>query len=105
VGWPTHLSGARGAAAVKAEAFAAALASRWPGPVRLVDERLTTLEAKGRLRQAGRDERRGRAVVDQVAAVLILQGALDLERTTGSPAGKALTVDSRGVRPTRGEDE
>jgi putative Holliday junction resolvase len=104
VGLPSHLSGARGAAAAKATAFAESLAKRWDGSVRLVDERLSTVEAKSRLRTVGRSEREGRAVIDQVAAVLILQAALDLERATGRPPGEALGY-SAGACPHEGVDE
>jgi putative Holliday junction resolvase len=56
-------------------------------PVRLMDERLTTVEAHRALHASGVAGRRHRARVDQVAAVLILQAALDAERSTGRPAG------------------
>ena len=56
--------------------------------MRLVDERLTTVDAHRRLRDSGVAGRRQRAVVDQAAAVLILQGALDGERATGVPPGE-----------------
>jgi putative Holliday junction resolvase len=49
-------------------------------PVELVDERLTTVTAISRLRDAGRSARRSRAVVDQAAAVALLQGYLDAPR-------------------------
>ncbi|HEY6276898.1 MAG TPA: Holliday junction resolvase RuvX [Streptosporangiaceae bacterium] len=89
VGLPTGLSGREGAAAAGARAFAAELAARLtPVPVRLVDERLTTVIAHDALRQAGRGSRARRPVVDQAAAALILQGALDAERSTGRPAGE-----------------
>ncbi|MDR1294114.1 MAG: Holliday junction resolvase RuvX [Bifidobacteriaceae bacterium] len=103
VGHPVHLSGAAGAAAGKAQAFAQVLAGRWHGGVRLVDERLTTVEAKGHLRGAGRDERSGRAVIDQVAAVLILQSALDRERSTGELPGEPVTLQSPGARDKEGD--
>jgi putative Holliday junction resolvase len=56
-------------------------------PVRLVDERMTTVSATRHLQAAGRDARSGRAVVDQAAAVIIVQHALDSERATGAPPG------------------
>jgi putative Holliday junction resolvase len=88
VGLPTGLSGREGRAAADARSFAAALAARLaPLPVRLVDERFTTTLAHGALRAGGRDSRQRRGVVDQAAAALILQGALDTERATGRPAG------------------
>ena len=56
-------------------------------PVRLVDERMTTAAVTKGLRAAGRDARSSRAVVDQAAAVMIVQHALDAERATGAPPG------------------
>ena len=89
VGLPRSLSGREGPAAVKVRDFAAALARRVsPVPVRLVDERMTTVSAEAMLRDQGRKGGKRRAVVDQAAAVLILQHALDTERTTGTPPGE-----------------
>ena len=89
VGLPTGLSGREGAAAARARVFAEALAARLaPVPVRLVDERFTTVIAHDALRRGGRGSRARRPLVDQAAAALILQGALDTERTTGKPAGE-----------------
>jgi putative Holliday junction resolvase len=89
VGLPRSLSGGEGPAAVKARAFAARLARRVaPVPVRLCDERLTTVSAEAMLRDRGRTGQSRRAVVDQAAAVLILQHALDTERSTGRPPGE-----------------
>jgi len=89
VGLPTGLSGRPGAAAAAARAFAEALAARLaPVPVRLVDERFTTVLAHDALRQGGRGLRQRKEHVDKAAAALILQGALDAERSTGRPAGE-----------------
>ncbi|HMM96044.1 Holliday junction resolvase RuvX [Phycicoccus sp.] len=89
VGLPKSLSGDEGPAAQRARTYASVLAVRVaPVPVRLLDERLTTVDAHRVLRQSGVAGRRQRAVVDQAAAVLILQAALDAERTTGLPAGE-----------------
>jgi putative Holliday junction resolvase len=89
VGLPRSLSGGEGPAAVKTRAFAARLAARVaPVPVRLCDERLTTVSAEAMLRDRGRKGQQRRAVVDQAAAVLILQHALDTERSTGHPPGE-----------------
>ncbi|MQA93318.1 MAG: Holliday junction resolvase RuvX [Streptosporangiales bacterium] len=91
VGLPAHLSGAEGAAAKAARTFAAALARRSGLPVRLYDERLTTVTAEQALRSGGSyGKGRGKArrkVVDQAAATVLLQGALDAERLTGRPPG------------------
>jgi putative Holliday junction resolvase len=89
VGLPRSLSGSEGPAAGKVRAFARELAMRVaPRPLRLVDERLSTVTAESVLRERGKKGRKRRAVVDQAAAVVILQGAIDTERTTGTPAGE-----------------
>jgi putative holliday junction resolvase len=89
VGLPRSLSGGEGPAAAKVRDFAASLARRIaPVAVRLYDERLTTVSAEAMLRDRGRRGTKRRAVVDQAAAVLILQQALDRERTTGEPPGE-----------------
>jgi len=91
VGLPRSLSGGEGPAAVKAREFAARLARRVaPVPVRLCDERLTTVSAEAMLRDRGRKGGKRRAVVDQAAAVLILQHALDTERATGDAPGETV---------------
>jgi putative Holliday junction resolvase len=91
VGLPRSLSGAEGPAAVKAREFAARLATRVaPVTVRLHDERLTTVSAEAMLRDRGKKGTARRAVVDQAAAVLILQHALDTERSTGRPPGETV---------------
>ena len=93
VGLPRSLSGAEGPAAVKTREFAARLARRVaPVPVRLCDERLTTVSAESMLRSQGRHGTRRRAVVDQAAAVLILQTALDTERLRGQAPGEIVEV-------------
>ena len=92
VGLPRSLSGGEGPAAAKAREFAAELAAVAPVPVRLCDERLSTVTAEAQLRAGGRKgtrhAKRRRAVVDQAAAVVILQNALDTERSTGLPPGE-----------------
>ena len=89
VGLPRSMSGGEGPAAGKVRAFARELAARVaPVPVRLCDERLSTVTAEGQLRGQGRKGRKRRAVVDQAAAVVILQGALERERHTGALAGE-----------------
>jgi putative Holliday junction resolvase len=94
VGLPRSLSGAEGPAAEKARAFAARLARRVaPVPVRLCDERLTTVTAESILREQGRHRTKRRAVVDQAAAVLILQTALDTERSSGQAPGEIVEVN------------
>ena len=78
VGEPVHLSGAAGASAQDAADYAQELADRIPEvPVNLIDERLSTVTAASHLREGGIDSRRQRAVIDQAAAVVILQQYLD----------------------------
>ncbi|MGZ4632204.1 MAG: Holliday junction resolvase RuvX [Actinomycetes bacterium] len=91
VGLPRTLAGREGPAAEAAVAYAEQLSARLPRiPVRLVDERLSTVGAQRELHASGVDTRRGRKVIDQAAAVIILQGALDTERATGAAPGKLL---------------
>ncbi len=80
VGLPRTLAGRDGPAAEAARAFAAALDDLVDVPIVLSDERLTTVVATRQLRESGRTGRRQRAVVDQVAAVGILQAWLDTRR-------------------------
>jgi putative Holliday junction resolvase len=88
VGLPRSLSGREGAAATAARAYAELLAARVDIPVRLVDERLSTVQATRELRSRGVPGRRQRTVIDQVAAVVVLQAALDEERAGGIPPGQ-----------------
>jgi len=93
VGLPRSLRGGENPATAKVREFAAALARRVaPVPVRLVDERLTTVSAEAMLRDRGRKGPDRRKVVDQAAAVLILQHALDTERATGDAPGEIVEV-------------
>ena len=97
VGLPLTLAGAEGPAAVQARAFAHRLAAVIaPVPVRLVDERLSTAAAARSLRDAGvrgtTGRTRSRQVIDAAAAAEILTSALDLERSTGAPAGELVAV-------------
>jgi putative pre-16S rRNA nuclease len=101
VGLPVGMDGREGRAAATAREYAEALAPRVaPVPVRLVDERLSTVEATRGLRAAGRSARRSRAVVDQAAAVVILQHALDAERGSGRAPG--VVVGSSPAPPAGG---
>ena len=104
VGLPRHLSGQEGAASAAARAYAVTLAQAIaPVPVRLVDERMSTVSAHQALRAAGRSSRHHRQVVDQAAAVVILQHALDTERSTGRRPGERVEVDpGRSATARRG---
>jgi putative Holliday junction resolvase len=103
VGYPRSLSGRAGPAAQAAVAYAGEVARRVaPVPVRLVDERLSTVTAQRSLRNAGLRGRRTRSVVDQAAAVVILQDALDAERVSGRPPGSLVDPDGDSDGPGRG---
>ena len=96
VGLPRSLSGGEGPAAAKVREFAARLARRGgAGAGAAVDERLTTVSAEAMLRDRGPKGAKRRAVVDQAAAVVILQHALDTERATGTRAGRDRRVRER----------
>ena len=87
VGLPLSLSGADTASTADARDFAAELATASDVPVRLVDERLSTVTAQRQLRESGRRAKGSRPVIDQAAAVIILQNALDSERSADRPPG------------------
>ena len=81
VGLPVRLSGVEGAAAIDIRAYAERLAQAvGPVPIALADERMSTVVATRRLAERGVRGRRQRAVVDQAAAVEILQSWLDAQR-------------------------
>lgn len=93
LGLPIALSGNETASTADARRFALELAKVQGAPVRLVDERLSSVSANAALRSAGRTSRTSRTVVDQVAAVIILQYALDFERSAERPPGDVVTPD------------
>ncbi|QAY73910.1 Holliday junction resolvase RuvX [Agromyces protaetiae] len=95
VGHPLSLSGAATPSTDDAVAFAGRLAAAAgeQRPVRLVDERMSTVTAQQHLRAAGKKARQQRPIVDQAAAVIILQHALDAERASGAAPGRVLTPD------------
>lgn len=104
VGLPRSLNGSEGPAAEKARRLATRLARRVaPVPVRMCDERLTTVSAESILREQGRRGARRRAVVDQAAAVLILQTALDTERSSGQVPGELVVVAATDGGTDHGE--
>ena len=96
VGMPLNLRGERTPSTDDAVAFAERLAARLAPAgvaVRLVDERLSTVSAQGQLRQAGKRTKQTRSIIDQAAAVVILQHALDLERSRGEEPGSAVVTE------------
>lgn len=93
VGLPRSLKGGEGPAAAKIRGFAEELARKiTPVPVRLVDERLSTVTAAQGMRASGVSSKKGRSRIDQAAAVVILQSALETERTSGEAPGQCVEV-------------
>ncbi|CAL4859744.1 Holliday junction resolvase RuvX [Microbacterium sp. MM2322] len=90
VGLPISLAGSETASTADARDFADELHASLDVPVRLVDERLSTVSANAVLRQNGRSQKSSRRIVDQIAAVVLLQQAIDVEKSTGNPSGAAL---------------
>jgi putative Holliday junction resolvase len=99
VGLPLNLSGDDTPSTQDSRDFADALADASGLPVRLVDERLTTVSAHQALRSSGRSQRNSRNIVDQVAAVVLLQHAIDVEKQTGRAPGDLV---SRAAPPHHG---
>ena len=98
VGLPVNLQGADTASTTDAREFAAALQSRTGTIVRLVDERLSTVTAHAALRSSGRSQKNSRSIVDQIAAVILLQQAIDTEKSTGNPPGDTIPLDEESPR-------
>ncbi|MDO4241264.1 MAG: Holliday junction resolvase RuvX [Microbacteriaceae bacterium] len=97
VGLPLNMQGEATLSTADAEHFAQKLAiflaeTGQNLPVRLVDERLSTVTAQAQLHQAGRNTKRSRQVIDQAAACIILQHAIDSEQRSGKNAGKLVEI-------------
>ncbi|QIM18532.1 Holliday junction resolvase RuvX [Leucobacter coleopterorum] len=97
VGLPLNMRGERTLSTDDAQDFAEDLATALAPrsiSVRLVDERLSTVSAQSQLRQAGKKTKQSRNIIDQAAAVVILQHALDIERARGEVAGTEVEPQS-----------
>ncbi|MFK4728501.1 Holliday junction resolvase RuvX [Agromyces mediolanus] len=92
VGHPLSLSGQATPSTDDAVAFARRLVGTGPA-VRLVDERMSTVTAQQALRASGKRAKQQRSIIDQAAAVIILQHAIDAERASGRPPGQSLGID------------
>ena len=96
VGLPLHLSGQEGPSSAAARKWAALLAERLTVPVRLIDERLSTVQAQRGMQAAGRSTRQSRSGIDSASAVIVLQAALDQEQATGAVPGEVVEGSSEG---------
>jgi putative holliday junction resolvase len=81
MGLPLRMSGSTGIQSDKVETFAAELRTKFKLPVHLFDERLTSVEANRVLRETEMSDRRRTEVVDQLAAVLILQAFMEFRNS------------------------
>ena len=91
LGLPLRMSGSEGIQSDKVQAFAEELRRKFKLPVHLFDERLTSVEANRLLRETEMSIRRRAEVVDQLAAVLILQSFLEFGK-----ARNGSTTDQHG---------
>jgi putative Holliday junction resolvase len=79
VGEPKHLSGAESAKMRSVEEFVELLSSITNLPIRLIDERFSTVSAASKLKLAGKDSRESRTLIDSAAAAEILERAIAME--------------------------
>ena len=98
VGLPLHMSGEEGHSARMARDWAGALAERTSLPIRLMDERLSTVEAQRGFRASGRTTRESRSLIDSASAVVVLQAALEAERGSGAPPGELVPRSVGGAQ-------
>jgi putative holliday junction resolvase len=94
VGKPTSLSGNETASTQSAIQFAQELAEKLKGSktaIRMIDERLSTVSAQRGMHEAGRNIKQSRDAIDQAAAVVILEHALDSERHAMGLVGEEVT--------------
>ena len=87
IGLPVNLDGTNGPRVQSMRAFAANLGPRLQLPILFWDERLSTVAAERALLEADASRKRRKEVIDKVAAVIILQGALDRLRRLGAHPG------------------
>lgn len=99
VGNPLSLNGQVTQSTIGASEFALALVSAIAGhpeieeiEVRLIDERLSTVSAQRGLHEVGRTQKTSREVIDQAAAIIILEHALESEKRQGDFAGIEVVV-------------
>jgi putative Holliday junction resolvase len=87
VGNPRHLSGESSPKSVEAKNFARLIQNIFSGPIYLVDERLSTSNAYSQMREVGKNSKESKAVIDQIAAVNILESAI-LNEKSGTSIGE-----------------
>ena len=96
VGLPIHCDGGESQKSIEAREFARWLAEETDLPVRLFDERFTTVDAKKRM-MAGRFTRgKEKKRIDAVAALVLLESFLEACRFRAVPAGEAVEIEASG---------
>jgi len=90
VGDPVSLSGEITTSTDDARNFASLLQSTTAIPVRLIDERLTTVTAARNLRDSGKNAKTSKSLIDSASAVVILEAVLQVERVSGEAAGRSV---------------
>lgn len=90
VGLPISMSGNNSASTQDAIQFAKQLSVLVAPEIRFIDERMTSITAANALKTSGRDSKSGRKIIDQIAATIILEQAIEQEKSTGEKPGKAI---------------
>ena len=88
VGYPLHLSGSESVKSASVTKFAQLISEISPAPIYLIDERMTTVSASRTLRDAGLNAKAAKGGIDSMAAVAILDSALNQERIQGEPMNR-----------------
>jgi putative Holliday junction resolvase len=88
VGYPLHLSGSESVKSASVTKFAQLISEISPAPIYLIDERMTTVSASRTLRNAGLNAKAAKGEIDSMAAVAILDSALNQERIQGEPMNR-----------------
>ena len=88
VGYPLHLSGSESVKSANVTKFAQLISEISPAPIYLIDERMTTVSASRTLRDSGLNAKAAKGEIDSMAAVAILDSALNQERIQGEPMNR-----------------
>jgi len=88
IGFPSHLSGGESQKSKSVSEFAAKVSAISENPIYFIDERLTTVSASRTLREAGLNSKTSKSEIDSMAAVAILDSALNQERIQGQPMNR-----------------
>jgi putative holliday junction resolvase len=88
IGLPSHLSGSESQKSKSVSDFAAKVSEITENPIYFIDERLTTVSASRTLREAGLNSKASKGEIDSMAAVAILDSALNQERIQGEPMNR-----------------